>query len=124
MAEIDLDAMRQQLERRREEYQAQIRDLTVGEDQVQPSDPQHDGNVSDDPADDAGAMADAERNLSLADNARQQLRLVDEALARIDSGTYGICPDCGKPIDPRRLNAIPYVVYCVQDQVKHETQGA
>jgi DnaK suppressor protein len=124
MAEIDLDAMRQRLERLREEYQAQIQALTVGEDQVQPSDPQHDGSVSDDPADDADAMADAERNLSLADNARQQLELVNEAMARIDNGTYGICPDCGKPIDPKRLNAIPYAVYCLQDQIKHETQEA
>ena len=32
-----------------------------------------------------------------------RLRLVEEALARIDSGTYGICPRCGANIDPARL---------------------
>jgi DnaK suppressor protein len=124
MAEIDLDAMRQRLEQLRQEYQAQIEDLTVGEEQVIPSDPGHDGDVSDDPADDADAMSDAERDLSLADNARMQLELVEAALGRIEAGTYGVCPDCGRQIDPRRLNAIPYAVYCMDDQIKHEEQEA
>ena len=124
MAEIDSNAMRQRLELLQQEYQSQIDDLTTGDDQVISSDPGHDGSVSDDPADDADAMADAETNMSLAGNARQQLELVNAALLRIDNGTYGTCPDCGRPIDPKRLEAIPYALYCLEDQIKHEALEA
>lgn len=122
MSTIDLDIMRQRLADMRQEYAAQIADLTTGDDQVLSSDPGHDGSVSDDPADDADAMFDAERNAALASNARDQLTLVDGALARLANGTYGICQACGKPIDPRRLEALPYVQYCLEDQerIEHE----
>lgn len=120
MNTIDLAAMRQRLEDMRQEYAAQIKDLTTGEDQVLPSDPQHDGAISDDPADDADAMYDAERNIALADNARDQLEQVENALARIANGKYGICAACGKVIDARRLEALPYVQYCLEDQERIE----
>ena len=107
MAEIDMQASRQRLEALRQEYAAQIDDLTVGDEGVTASDPAHEGSVSDDQADDADALFEAERNMSLANNMREQLDLVETALVRIDAGTYGICIDCGKQIDPRRLQAIP-----------------
>jgi len=36
--------------------------------------------------------------------------LIDEALARMDAGTYGICVDCGKPISEARLLAVPFAI--------------
>lgn len=39
---------------------------------------------------------------------------VQEAISRIDSGTYGICVVCGKTINKERLKAIPYTVKCLQ----------
>jgi DnaK suppressor protein len=50
-----------------------------------------------------------------------QLRLVDEALDRLDSGDYGICLACEEPIPPKRLRALPWARYCVPCQ---ETVGA
>ena len=41
---------------------------------------------------------------------------IDSALVRIDDGTYGICADCGKEIPPRRLEAQPFAILCVQCQ--------
>ncbi len=50
-----------------------------------------------------------------------QLRLVEEALDRIQSGDYGVCMACDQPIAPKRLKAISWARYCVKCQ---DTVGA
>ena len=45
-----------------------------------------------------------------------QLRLVDEALDRLDAGDYGICLGCDAPIAEKRLRALPWARYCVACQ--------
>ena len=49
-----------------------------------------------------------------------ELRDIDDALRRLDDGTYGICEECGKPIDEARLEAVPWARYCVVDQARVE----
>jgi RNA polymerase-binding transcription factor DksA len=49
-----------------------------------------------------------------------ELREIDDALRRLDHGTYGICEECGKPIDEARLEAVPWARYCVVDQARLE----
>jgi RNA polymerase-binding protein DksA len=115
-----LQQARERLTAMRDEQQAIIADMTTGEDQVTASDPEHDGDVSGDSADDADAMYDAEMNLSLVNNARDIVDQIDAALARIDAGTYGICTICGKEIDARRLDVLPYAQYCLDDQRQQE----
>jgi DnaK suppressor protein len=39
---------------------------------------------------------------------------VSRALAKLDEGSYGICDSCGKPIAPRRLEAAPESVHCIE----------
>ena len=46
----------------------------------------------------------------------RQLRLVDEALDRLDAGDYGICLGCDEPIAEKRLRALPWARYCVACQ--------
>ena len=43
----------------------------------------------------------------------RQLRLVEEALDRLDAGDYGICLACDEPIAAKRLRALPWARYCV-----------
>jgi len=54
-----------------------------------------------------------------------QLRMVEEALDRLDSGDYGTCLACEEAIPTKRLQAIPWARYCVtcQDLVGEETEG-
>ena len=54
---------------------------------------------------------------TLAAQTRKQVR---DALRRIDEGTFGKCIDCGRPIEPARLEAIPWTPYCIADQEKHD----
>jgi DnaK suppressor protein len=52
---------------------------------------------------------------------REQLHLVqiESALKRIESGTFGTCQTCGKPIAPERLEAIPWATDCVECHAKN-----
>lgn len=52
--------------------------------------------------------------------AAETLRQVRDALRRIEDGTYGNCIDCGRPIEPARLEAVPWTPYCLADQKKHD----
>lgn len=64
-------------------------------------------------ADHASEMFDREVDESLGENAEVIVREIDDALARIDAGTYGTCIRCGQPIPDERLAAVPYAVLCV-----------
>ena len=57
-----------------------------------------------------------QRDLALRDRADQQLVLVDEALARLDAGTFGACIRCGEPIAADRLEALPWAARCIDCQ--------
>ncbi len=48
------------------------------------------------------------------------LRLIEEALERIELGTYGRCSECGKPIEQKRLSAVPWALLCVNCQGREE----
>src|SRR3979490_975028 len=65
----------------------------------------------DDGVIDIGDLSELDLNKAVAlDIGGRQLRLIeeiDDALRRIDDGTYGLCERCGKPIDERRLKAMP-----------------
>jgi DnaK suppressor protein len=45
-----------------------------------------------------------------------QLRLIEEALDRLESGDYGVCLACEEPIPPKRLRAVSWARYCVECQ--------
>lgn len=63
------------------------------------------------PADQASEGLDVE--VDLLKNEQDILRGVDEALGRIEEGSYGDCQRCSKAIDTQRLDAIPFTAYCV-----------
>ena len=54
----------------------------------------------------------------------QQLRLIEQALDRLDNGDFGECPRCGERISERRLQVLPWARYCVtcQDRVPEEEE--
>ena len=52
-----------------------------------------------------------------------QLRLVEEALDRLDSGDYGICLNCEEPIPAKRLRAVCWARYCVTCQELMTSEG-
>ena len=54
-----------------------------------------------------------ERRLTLEKSIREQLAAVEHALQKFEDGTYGLCDNCGKPIPPERLEALPQATLCL-----------
>ena len=65
---------------------------------------------------------DREFSLGLATNAQEILYEIEEALKRVQEKNFGDCLTCGKPINRRRLTAIPYASLCIACQSKEETK--
>ena len=57
--------------------------------------------------------AQVERNRAIITHTQQLLNQVNEALGRMDAGTYGQCANCGCPIPPARLLALPSAALCI-----------
>ena len=53
---------------------------------------------------------------SLTDGERHTLLRIDDALLRIDAGTYGFCVNCNTAMTEKRLNAVPWAPYCLDCQ--------
>lgn len=71
-------------------------------------------------ADDATEAFEQAKGLAIRQNSERLLTQVESALARFEDRTYGLCVHCGRPIDPARLEAIPYTSSCLDCQSKQE----
>ena len=77
--------------------------------------PDREGSNDDDVPDPEGVTLSSEwsRLTGLAEAAASELRQVDDAIARLDAGTYGVCAHCGRPIPAERLEVRPFATHCV-----------
>ncbi len=70
--------------------------------------------------DEAATIYNKQILLTLNENERMRLRELDEALDRIENGTYGVCEECGEPIGLKRLEVRTVAKYCVPCLTKLE----
>jgi DnaK suppressor protein len=73
-----------------------------------------------DVADRASSETDRSIELRARDRQRKLISKIDDALARIDDGTYGYCEETGEPIALRRLEARPIATLSLEAQERHE----
>jgi RNA polymerase-binding transcription factor DksA len=66
----------------------------------------------------ASQVFDQNRARALRERAQRELEQVNTALARLENGTYGLCAACSQPIDPERLEALPWALYDLDCQRK------
>lgn len=71
-------------------------------------------------ADQATEEADLESEFQIADSQGRLVAQIEAAIQRIDEGRYGACEWCGKAIDIRRLEVVPYARYCLKCQEKQD----
>jgi len=71
-------------------------------------------------ADRASTETDRAIELRTRDRERKLISKIDEALRRIDDGTYGYCEETGEPIGVKRLEARPIATLCLEAQERHE----
>ena len=86
---------------------------------------QQDGRTSDedsaqDIADKAASSYNKEFLFHQSNAERQLLQMVEGALSRIQDGSFGQCISCGKEINPKRLEAVPWTRHCIECQEKLE----
>ncbi len=80
--------------------------------------------VSANSADQSQELENQELVLNLDVEGKAELKLVEEALARISKGTFGICQQCGKEVREERLGAIPHTKYCIECAMKESDDHA
>ena len=73
-----------------------------------------------DPTDQAAAELDNNTLLRLRGREQKLLKKIDEAIARIDEGSYGVCETCGNPIGFKRLKARPVTTLCIECKTEQE----
>ena len=71
-------------------------------------------------ADRASSETDRAIELRARDRQRKLIAKIDEALSRIDDGTYGYCEETGEPISIKRLEARPIATLSIEAQERHE----
>jgi RNA polymerase-binding protein DksA len=82
------------------------------------------GGLGNHIAEDGSSMTEAERLTTITDDMRAMINQIDAALERMDKGTYGTCTRCGQQIRAERLEAFPYVAYCLDCQAMIEREVA
>jgi DnaK suppressor protein len=115
---IDIQKMKERLEAKRTELRQQVSDLT--EAYPTPVDPIEASEGSQDFEETAVDFQEMQQEQSIDINERALLTEVEDALKRIENGTYGKCVVCGQPIPEKRLEAIPWAARCVKDQEQLE----
>ncbi|MBZ5570364.1 MAG: TraR/DksA family transcriptional regulator [Acidobacteriia bacterium] len=113
MEKKKLDTFKKRLETRQQELRRMVSRTeqdgrTVDEDSAQ------------DIADRAASSYTKEFLFHQSNNDRQLLQMVENALSRIREGTFGECISCGKEINPKRLEAVPWTRHCIECQEKAE----
>lgn len=58
--------------------------------------------------------------LEIGDKSHETIKLIDEALDRVENGNYGECEECGEDIPVKRLELLPYAKFCVECQERME----
>lgn len=120
MSAIDTDRFRERLLQERKRVEAAIQYLRE----------EHPGSLEEELeesigsdnhlADTATATLDREIDYTLGENSEQVLAEIDDALQRIENGTFGTCRTCGQPIAPERLEAMPWATQCIDCKRKDE----
>jgi DnaK suppressor protein len=116
MNNVDVLRLRRYLEIHREEALRRLDQLAVETRGLEAGGPQDTVELSEN-------NVSKESLFQRSSERRRFLHMVDAALARMQQGNYGICACCGDEIDPPRLDALPWTLYCLLCQQAFERRG-
>jgi len=80
---------------------------------VRPTDERREGSPFGKREEEATESLELERRLAIEKQMKDQLADIEHALQKFEEGTYGFCEQCGQPIDPARLEALPQAKLCL-----------
>jgi RNA polymerase-binding transcription factor len=108
-----LEQFKKRLEERRQQLRRNV--SRTAEDGRRP-----DEEATQDVADRAASSYNKEFLFHQSNSERQLLQMVERALSRIQEGSFGQCIACGRDINPKRLEAVPWTRHCIECQEKLE----
>jgi RNA polymerase-binding transcription factor len=109
--------MTEQFKKQREQLETEYKRLTDELAQLQnnasSAEERREGSPFGKREEEATETLELEKRLALENRVRQEMVKVEHALEKIKNGTYGLCDNCGKPINPERLEALPQASLCL-----------
>ncbi len=110
--DLDLEEIRKKLEEEHQRLLTRVAEATNGA---------QGGNVINPDRTDLARSYDLrQRDSALESWAERNLTEIEQALERLDKGTYGFCENCGEPISAERLKALPQATMCMKCKSKLE----
>lgn len=116
----ELEEFRRQLEAERDRLSAELEAMEEHLPEVEQVSVDASGGYDEDLADVASDTFEREKGIAIENSVQDLLQQVEEALERIDQGTFGVCEACGSPIHPERLRALPYARLCIDCKAREE----
>jgi RNA polymerase-binding transcription factor DksA len=89
------------------------RELEQLDGEARPSEERREGGPFGKREEEATEVFEMEKRLAVEHQITDTLALIDHALEKYEAGTYGVCDDCGQPIEQGRLEALPYANLCL-----------
>ena len=111
-----IEKLRGDLDRRRVDIVNQLDGLSGEAKDLSDDEDSEGGGMSNHLADTGSDVAEQERVATISMDLTEHLSQIDAALKRMDDGTYGLSLQSGKPINPERLEAFPWVEVDVDEQ--------
>ena len=106
MKDYDLQNFRERLDKMRSDL------VYDSEETVQEM--REENNLYPDPSDRATSETEHINLLRIRDRERKLMSKIDEAIERLNNGSFGICEECGEDIDVERLNIRPVTTFCIR----------
>lgn len=109
------DQLRSRLENEQKHLLEELEQIKAN---VRPAEERREGSPFGKREEEATESFEFERRLAFEKRITDQLAEIEHALQKFEKGTYGLCDDCGQPIAPDRLEALPQASLCVDCKTK------
>ena len=122
VTEDQVNRVRQQLEKQLEDMKIDIHEI---DEDVRAVAADHDlgEGVDNHIGDDSDIVYEQERLLTVREELNNRRVRIEQALKKMDKGTWGTCESCGNPIPAERLEALPFVTLCISCQEIQDRRG-
>jgi DnaK suppressor protein len=117
---VNLNLLRSRLESEQKRLTDELEQLKSS---VRPAEERREGSPFGKREEEATESFELERRLTLEKRIMEQLAGVEHALQKFEDGTYGLCDNCGQPIDPARLEALPQASLCLDCKARQAKEA-
>jgi RNA polymerase-binding protein DksA len=111
MATVKQKKQREQLETEKQRLMQELESLHTT---ASSAEERREGSPFGKREEEATETLELEKRLVLENRLRQEMAAIDHALQKFEKGTYGLCDNCGQPIAPERLEALPQASLCMK----------